>query len=74
MSTRSGSTHHVVHDPKGGWNVKRGGARKASRHFEKKEEAVKYARIISHRQGTDLYVHRRDGTIERKAPHGRAPR
>ena len=26
-------THHVVHSPSGGWNVKRGGAKRASGHY-----------------------------------------
>ena len=34
-------THHVVHDPNGGWNVKRGGAQRASGHYATKEEAIK---------------------------------
>ena len=33
-------THHVVSNPDGGWDVKRGGGEKASRHFETKQEAI----------------------------------
>lgn len=29
-------THHVVPDPNGGWNVKNGGADRASAHAETK--------------------------------------
>ncbi|MDX6280180.1 MAG: hypothetical protein QOH03_1251, partial [Kribbellaceae bacterium] len=32
------NSHHVVPDPKGGWSVKKGGAVRASRHFERKSE------------------------------------
>ena len=35
------NSHHVVPAPNGGWNVKKGGAERASKHFEKKEDAVK---------------------------------
>lgn len=73
VSPRSRSTYHVVHDPTGGWNVKRGGARKASRHFDRKVEAVQFGQKISKRHRTDLFIHRRDGTIERLAPLGRSP-
>ena len=63
-------SHHVVPDPKGGWNVKKGGSERASRHFDNKADAVKWGRQVSKNQGSEFYVHRRDGTIERKASHG----
>lgn len=63
-STRSSDAHHVVPDPTGGWNVKRGGARRASKHFETKRQAVKYGRRLSRKQGTYLYIHRKDGTVQ----------
>lgn len=34
------STHHVVHNPNGGWDVKRGGAQRSSGHYSTKEQAV----------------------------------
>jgi hypothetical protein len=40
-------THHVVPNPDGGWNVKRGGGQKASHHTDTKAEAEKIARGIS---------------------------
>jgi hypothetical protein len=40
-------THHVVPNPDGGWNVKRGGGQKASHHTGTKAEAEKIARGIS---------------------------
>ena len=43
-------THHVVPAPDGGWNVKRGGAEKASGHFDKKPDAIDAARQISRNQ------------------------
>ena len=67
------NSHHVVPAPKGGWNVKKGGAEKASKHFENKEKAVDYARNISKKRGSELYIHRKDGTIQRKASHGKDP-
>jgi hypothetical protein len=68
------NSHHVVPAPNGGWNVRKGGAERASKHFEKKEDAVKWGQEISKSQGTEFYIHKRDGTIERKSSPGRDPR
>jgi hypothetical protein len=53
-------THHVVPNPDGGWNVKRGGGQKASHHTDTKAEAEKIARGISKNQGTELIIHGKD--------------
>ena len=37
-------THHVVPNPDGGWDVKRGGASRASSHHDTKSEAVQSGR------------------------------
>lgn len=63
--------HHVVPDPEGGWNIKRSGGQRASHHFDRKEDAVNKARNISGNQGTELFIHKKDGTIQRKDSHGR---
>jgi hypothetical protein len=67
------ASHHVVPGPKGGWSVKKGGSDRASRHFDVKEVAVSYARVVSQKQGSELYIHRKDGTIQRKDSHGADP-
>lgn len=66
-------SHHVVPDPDGGWNVKKGGASRASRHFRTKREAESYGRTVSQRQRSEFVVHKRDGTIQRKDSHGNDP-
>jgi uncharacterized protein YdaT len=66
----SKKTHHVVHNPNGGWDVKKGGADKASNHFDTKQPAVDKAREISQNQGSELYVHGKDGKIQSKDSHG----
>ena len=63
-------THHVVPNPNGGWDVKKGGAERASNHTETKAEAEKLARQISINQGTELVIHGKDGKIQRKDSHG----
>lgn len=66
-------SHHVVPDPDGGWNVRKGGASRASKHFERKADAVSYGRKVSRNQGSEFVVHKRDGTIQRKDSHGNDP-
>lgn len=46
------------------WVVKKEGASKASRKFETKEDAVKYANGYKE-SGHDLVIHRKNGTIEK---------
>ena len=63
-------TRHVVPNPNGGWDSKRGGAKKASKHFETKKECETYSRDLSKKQGTELKIHKLDGTISRSDSHG----
>lgn len=64
------NTHHVVPNPNGGWDVKRGGANRASNHADTKIEAEAIARQISQKQKTELVIHGKDGKIQRKDSHG----
>lgn len=66
-------THHVVHNPKGGWDVKKGGAERISAHADTKAEAEKIARGISIRQQSELIIHGVDGKIQRCDSHGNDP-
>ncbi|ESQ83008.1 DUF2188 domain-containing protein [Asticcacaulis benevestitus] len=66
-------SHHVVHNPKGGWDVKRGGGERASGHFDNKQEAVTYGRQVSQNQKTELRIHNLDGRIGQSDSHGRDP-
>ena len=72
MSKKSRS-HHVVPNPKGGWDVKRSGADRSSGHFDRKVDAEKAGRDISRKQGTEFYIHGKDGKIQRKDSHGNDP-
>jgi hypothetical protein len=38
-------SHHVVPNPNGGWNIKKGGADRVSAHTETKAEAIDIARV-----------------------------
>lgn len=66
-------THHVVPNPDGGWDVKRGGAERASNHFDTKQEAIDRGREISRNQQTELRIHNKDGRIADSDSHGRDP-
>ncbi len=66
-------THHVVPSSSGGWNVKRGGAQRASGHFDTKREAEAAGRQISRNQKSELVIHGRDGVIQRSDSHGGDP-
>lgn len=66
-------SHHVVPSPDGGWVVRKGGAKRASKHFEIKKDAEKWGRDVSRNQGTEFVIHKKDGTIQRKDSHSRDP-
>lgn len=74
MTVKKGpDTHHVVPDPNGGWNVKRGGAQRATSHHETKREAMDEGRAVSRAQETELRIHNRDGKISSSDSHGHDP-
>ena len=71
---KESGTHHVVPNPGGGWNVRRGGAERASGHFDTKQEAIDRGREISRNASTEFKIHNRDGRISQSDSHGNDPR
>jgi len=69
----SGKSHHVVHNKDGGWDIKKGGAERASGHFDTQKEAIDKDREISQNQKSELVIHGRDGQIREKDSHGHDP-
>ena len=67
-------SHHVVPNPKGGWDVKVSGGEKAIKHTDTKQHAVDVAREISQNQKTELVIHNKDGQISHKDSHGHDPK
>lgn len=65
--------HHVVHNPEGGWDVKRNGSDRASIHADTKQDAIGRGRLISQNQGTEFIIHNRDGKISNSDSHGHDP-
>jgi len=72
MSKRSKS-HHVVPNPNGGWDVKKAGSDRASSHHDTKQDAVDAGRDISRHQNTELFIHRKNGTFQKRDSHGNDP-
>lgn len=71
MAKRS---NHVVPSSKpGGWAVKKAGSIRATKSFSQKEEAVKFARELSRREMTELYIHKKDGTVQERNSYGKDP-
>ena len=63
---------HVV--PSGGkWSVRAAGASRASRTFETQQQAIDSAREKARREGTELYIHGRDGRIRERSSFGNDP-
>ena len=73
MPRRGPETHHIVPNPNGGWDVKRGGANRASSHHETKQAATDAGRIVSRNQSTELRIHNRNGRIAQSDSHGNDP-
>ena len=67
-------SHHVVPNKSGGWDVKASDAKRASVHTPTKKEAVDRGRVISRNQGSEFYIHNKNGQIGQKDSHGNDPR
>jgi hypothetical protein len=67
---------HVVVEPRPGgrWAVQKNGTQRASKLFDRKQDAVERARKQAQREGSELVIKRADGTIEKRDSHGRDPR
>jgi hypothetical protein len=65
--------HHVVPNPKGGWDIKKPGAERASVHTDTKQDAVDRGRVMSRNQKTEFIIHGKDGKIQNADSHGNDP-
>lgn len=63
---------HVV--PNGGkWSVRSAGASRTSGTYDTQKEATTAARERAKNNGTELYVHGRDGRIRERSTFGKDP-
>lgn len=69
MAKRS---NHVI-PAKNGWKVKKSGSTKASKTFKTKKEARAFGIKLSKKEETELYIHKRNGTIQNRNSYGNDP-
>lgn len=65
-------SNHVV-PSSSGWSVRKAGASKASKTFDRKEDAVRYGKVISKNEKTELYIHKKNGMIQDRNSYGNDP-
>jgi Uncharacterized protein conserved in bacteria (DUF2188) len=63
--------HVVPHED--GWAVRSAGSQRATSLHDTQGEAVAAGREIARNQGTELFVHGRDGRIRERDTHGHDP-
>ena len=63
---------HVVPNA-GSWSVKKAGSAKASSTHPTQAEAIAAGAKIARNQGTELYVHGKDGRIRERNSYGKDP-
>lgn len=63
---------HIVPNAQGGWSVRKTGAGRASKVFDTKEDAIEFARSEARVFDSELFIHKRDGTISRRETHSHA--
>jgi len=64
---------HVTPHKEGGWQVKKGGAGRATKRTDTQNKAIKIATRIAKNQKTDTKIHGRDGKINRGNSYGNDP-
>ena len=64
---------HVTPHKDGGWQVKKGGAAKATKRTDTQEVAVDIATRIAKNQKTDTKIHGRNGKIRAGNSYGNDP-
>ena len=67
-----GKGQHVVpRDSK--WAVRRTGSNRVTRRFDTQREAIDAARELARKQGTEVFIHGRDGRIRERDTYGADP-
>jgi len=65
--------HVVPNSERGGWDAKRNNADRASKHFEKKDDAIGWAKEVAKKDNAELIPHRKDGQIQNPNSYGNDP-
>jgi len=64
---------HVTPHKDGGWQVKKGGAGRATKRTDTQNKAIKIATRIAKNQKTDTKIHSREGKIRGGNSYGNDP-
>ena len=67
------TNQHVTPHPDGGWQVKAAGASRATVRTDTQIEASAIGRQIAINQGSELFVHNRQGQIRDRNSYGNDP-
>ena len=67
------SNYVVPSREKGGWAVRKSSSTRVSKSFNRKEDAVKYGRELSRKEQTELYIHKKNGSIQDRNSYGKDP-
>ncbi|GMU87348.1 MAG: hypothetical protein AMXMBFR48_25890 [Ignavibacteriales bacterium] len=65
--------HVVPNKQRGGWDVKRENAERASGHFDTKKPAIEFAREQAIKNKAELIPHGKDGKIQNPNSFGNDP-
>ncbi len=60
---------HVTRHPKGGWQVKGSGNKRATVRTKTQAEAIEIAKRIAENKGTSYRIHKMDGKIRKTTYH-----
>jgi len=66
-------TTHVTPNGNDGWKVIQGGAERATKVFDTKQDAIDYGRDLSRNVNSEFIIHGKDGQIQRADSHGGDP-
>ena len=65
--------HVVPNKDRGGWDAKKNNAERASKHFDRKEDAMQWSKGKAKRDGAELIPHKRNGKIQNPNSYGNDP-
>ena len=67
------TNQHVTPHPDGGWQVKAAGAQRATVRTNTQQEAINIAKEFAINQGSELFIHNRQGQIRERNTYGPDP-
>lgn len=67
------ANYHTVPNPKGGWDVEREKSKRATKHFDRQNEAYDYTRQLAKKQKGEALLHGRNGRIRARESFGNDP-